>query len=88
MAPAATGKAGQNVGRKPLRTPRRDSARHELLRHIVAAMTDYDVHGTHTHTTSEPVQVFLEITAPHPDPTLHRRLGSLTGLVHLHHEAW
>ncbi|MDC7340009.1 hypothetical protein [Streptomyces lydicus] len=51
-------------------------------------MTDYDVHGTHTHTTSEPVQGFLEIATQHPDPTLHRRLGSLTGLVHLHHEAW
>ncbi|MFF8315175.1 hypothetical protein [Streptomyces lydicus] len=33
------------------------------------------------------VQVLLEITTPHPDPTLHRRLGSLTGLTHLHHEA-
>ncbi|WP_329393715.1 hypothetical protein OHA45_07095 [Streptomyces lydicus] len=111
-------------------------------------MTDYDVYGTHTHTTSElarlltghlglafterdsdyrgvyqvaydargrievqpnalprdagdqddqddlwwpehpNVQVLLEITTPHRDPTLHRRLGSLTGLVHLHHEAW
>ncbi|MFH9229244.1 hypothetical protein [Streptomyces lydicus] len=51
-------------------------------------MTDYDVYGTHTHRTSEPVQVFLEITTQHPAPTLHRRLGSLTGLVHLHHEAW
>ncbi|MFD8328430.1 hypothetical protein [Streptomyces lydicus] len=108
-------------------------------------MTDYDVYGTRTHTTSElarlltghlglafternsdyrgvhqvaydarrrievqpnalprdasdqddlwcpehpTVQVLLEITTPHPDPILHRRLGSLTGLVHLHHEAW
>ncbi|MFI1616850.1 hypothetical protein ACH4VT_07670 [Streptomyces lydicus] len=108
-------------------------------------MTDYDVYGSRTHTTSEltrlltghlglafterdsdyrgvyqvaydargrievqqnalprdtgdqdelwwpehpTVQVFLEITTQHPDPTLHRRLGSLTGLVHLHHEAW
>ncbi|MFI0217062.1 hypothetical protein [Streptomyces lydicus] len=49
-------------------------------------MTDNDVYGTHTHTTSELARLLtghLGLAF-----TEYRCLGSLTGLVHLHHEAW